>query len=89
MVLENVKVINETGIHARPASDFVHLANSFKSNITITNIKTNENANAKSIMSVLCLALVKGTEIEIKVEGEDEKEALSALVALVNSGFGE
>lgn len=85
-------VVNKTGIHARPASLFVNAAKGYASAITITNLSLNEeknSANAKSIIKVLTLVLNKGSQIEISAEGEDEKEAVDALIALVDSGFGE
>ena len=84
-------VINATGIHARPATEFVKKAKTFTSEIKVENLNTpNEKpANAKAILGVLRLALVKGTEIRISAEGEDENAAVTALIQLVESGFGE
>ncbi len=84
---QTVTVLNESGLHARPAGMFVKTASKFKSDI---NIICNESAyNAKSIMNVLSLGISKGTDIIISSDGEDEKEAMEALVSLVNSRFGE
>jgi len=80
-----VLVQHEAGLHARPAAQFVKLAKQFQSNVTLTcNGKT---VNAKSIVLVLTLAVNKGMEVELKVEGEDEKEALSSLVQMVEENF--
>ncbi|PAB59803.1 HPr family phosphocarrier protein [Anaeromicrobium sediminis] len=82
-----VTILNETGMHARPASNFVKVANSFKSDI---NIEFNGKAsNAKSIMNLLSLGLKKGDQINITANGEDAQAAVDALVDLVNSKFGE
>jgi phosphocarrier protein len=82
-----VLVQHEAGLHARPAAQFVKLAQQFQSNITLTG--NGKTVNAKSIVLVLTLAINKGTEIELKAEGEDEKEALSALVQMVERNFAE
>jgi phosphocarrier protein len=87
MVSKEVVVLNSTGMHARPASIFVKTAAKFKSEIKVE--KEGKEALAKSIMGVLSLGISKGTKILIKVNGEDEQEALNALVELVESKFGE
>lgn len=90
MYSKTTTIINATGLHARPASEFVAKAASFKSNITIKKIGTEKKpVNAKSIVILLTLGLAKGSEIEISADGADEKEAVDALVALIDSGFGE
>lgn len=82
-----VKIINETGLHARPASMFVKKAAEFKSNVEV--LVGDKKVNAKSIMGIMSLGLGKGSEITISTSGQDEKEALDAMVQLVESGFGE
>ena len=77
MIEKKLTIVNETGLHARPASQFVALLNRFKSDIQI--IKGTRTANAKSIINVLSLALVKGTEIIVRVNGEDEVEAMDSI----------
>ena len=92
MYSRKTTVINRTGLHARPASQFIDAAKKFTSRIHIRNLSLEEEdnlANAKSIISVLTLAMVQGSEIEIIAEGDDEKEAVDSLIALVESGFGE
>ena len=86
-----VEVINGTGLHARPATDFVNAAKGFKSKIEIFCLEEGEllSANAKSIVMLLGLGAGQGTSITICAEGEDEKEAVDTLVALIESGFGE
>ncbi|MCT4619363.1 MAG: HPr family phosphocarrier protein [Marinisporobacter sp.] len=84
---KSAKILNESGMHARPAGAFVKMATSFTSDIQIeTNGKT---LNAKSIMNLLSLGLKKDDEIRIIANGDDEKEAVEALANLVNSKFGE
>ena len=81
-------MINEVGLHARPASEFVKLAGQFKSNIQVRNVTTNSNeVDAKSILSVLTLGVEKGHEIELTGEGEDEAQAIGTLRELIESDF--
>jgi len=87
MVSEQVKIINPTGLHARPASVFVKAANGFKSDVAV--ISGDKRINAKSIVKVMSTALKQGTDIVIEANGEDETEAVRALVDLVKGGFGE
>lgn len=82
-------VSNETGIHARPATEFVTLAKKFQSDISVSRVGDGSAANAKSVVRILAAGLKRGTEIEISAEGSDEKEAVDALIQLVESGFGE
>ncbi|MBO1719715.1 HPr family phosphocarrier protein [Extibacter sp. GGCC_0201] len=90
MYKKTIKIVNPTGLHARPASDFVATAKRFTSKIKIKNLTADEKpANAKSILTVLALGLAKGTEAEITAEGEDEEQAVESLAALIESGFGE
>jgi phosphocarrier protein HPr len=80
-------IVNRRGIHARAAARFVRLAASFNSRITLR--RDGKQANGKSIMSVMMLALSKDSRVELCADGDDEDEAVAALAALVNSGFGE
>lgn len=89
MYSQKTIVCNETGIHARPANLFTNEAKKFSSHITIKNLKTGKEANAKSILIVLTLVITKGTKVLISASGEDEKEAVNHLIALINSGLGE
>lgn len=87
MISEKVTVLNETGLHARPAAMFVSNAAKFKSELTVQ--KGEKQANAKSILSVLALGVTKGTEITITAQGPDEKEAVNKLIELIQSKFNE
>ena len=84
-------VCNPTGLHARPATEFVTEAKKYKSKITIQNTQEPEEeaVNAKSVVLLLSLGLGRGTPVTLAAEGEDEKEAVEALAALIDSGFGE
>ena len=82
---------NVSGLHARPASDFVALAKTFTSKVTVKrmDVADAESTNAKSIIKVLAQGLSVNTPIEIAAEGEDEQTAVDQLIALVDSKFGE
>ncbi|MGD9559241.1 MAG: HPr family phosphocarrier protein [Oscillospiraceae bacterium] len=89
MTKAKLKIINESGLHARPAADFVKAATGFKADITIRSLATGDEASAKSIVKVLMLGLGRGSEVELSAEGPDEAEAIAALTALFEAGFGE
>ena len=90
MYKRNSTVINPSGLHARPGSDFVHEAAKFSSKITIRRLDEDEGpVNAKSIAYVLSLGIGKGIEVELAAEATDEKEAVDALAAFIESGLGE
>jgi len=74
---KKVKIINETGLHARPASEFVKKASCFSSEINIT--FEGRTVNAKSIMGVMSLGVGKGKTITIEAEGDDANKALDEL----------
>ncbi len=80
-------VRHDTGLHARPASQFVKLAKQFKSEITISS--KGKTVSAKSMVLILTLAVNKDSEIAISATGEDEQEAVTALVNLINNNFPE
>ena len=85
MFVKDVTVENQAGLHARPATFFIQKANEFKSSIWVE--KQERRVNAKSLLGVLSLGIMGGTDIRIIADGSDEKEAVEGLVALVKSGF--
>ena len=86
MYSENVTVVNATGIHARPASQFSKMAAGFQSNVTVKKSDAEgDGVNAKSVLNLMTC----GTEITIAADGADEKEAVAALVEFVKGGCGE
>lgn len=87
MVSGEVKVNNSVGLHARPATFFIQRANSFKSSVWIE--KDDRRVNAKSLLGVLSLGIVKGTDINIVADGVDEKDAVDTLVGVIESNFAE
>ncbi|WP_292994775.1 HPr family phosphocarrier protein [Nitrosomonas sp.] len=87
MQTKEVEIVNKLGLHARASSKLTKLASQFKCEVWAT--KNNRRVNAKSIMGVMTLAANKGSRIQIETTGDDEVEALAALVALVEDYFGE
>lgn len=87
MVEKKIIIRNKLGLHARAAVKFVNLANRFRSSVKIE--KDGNEIDGKSILGILTLAAVQGTQITLKISGKDENSALRALVALINSKFHE
>jgi len=81
------KIKNKLGLHARPAAQMVQTAAKFKSKIKI--VKDSHEVDGKSIMGLMTLAACAGSDLKIVAEGVDEAEAINALGALVENGFGE
>lgn len=86
-VERTVEIVNPLGLHARPAAEFVKIAARFTAEISVA--KDGYAVNGKSIMGVMTLAAECGSSITIRAEGEDAEEAVDALAALVQRGFGE
>lgn len=87
MYSKDVMVQNQVGMHARPATFFIQKANEFRSSIWIE--KEERRVNAKSLLGILSLGIIGGTQIKIIADGADEQAAVNALVELVESGFSE
>ena len=90
---EKVLVDNKVGLHARPASLFVQESVKYSAEINVScqdpETKEERKANAKSILGILTLGVFQGMEITIAADGDDEDDAVAALVALVKDNFGE
>ena len=87
MVSQKVTVVNEQGLHMRPAGVFAKEMTKFKSQVTLD--IAGKRINAKSVMLIIAACIKCGTEMTIECEGEDEAEALAKAVELVESGLGE
>ena len=87
MISKEVVINNQVGLHARPATFFIQKANEFKSSVWVE--KDERRVNAKSLLGVLSLGIVKGTTINLIADGPDEEAAVNALVELINSDFSE
>ncbi len=80
-------IVNSLGLHARPAAEFVKVANRFAANIVVR--KDDLEVNGKSIMGMMMLAAECGSSLLIRADGDDAEAAVEALVGLVAAGFGE
>ncbi|WP_303132650.1 HPr family phosphocarrier protein [uncultured Olsenella sp.] len=93
MVSKQVTIVSATGLHARPASQFVQVAKQYQSAVTIKDVdKGTAPVNAKSIMMILAAGLGTGTKVEISCDGPDEQDALGGLLGIKDgdeSLFGE
>ncbi len=87
MFVKTITVNNQVGLHARPATFFIQKANEFKSSIWIE--REERKVNAKSLLGVLSLGIIKGTDIVIGAEGTDEEAAVKALENLIETNFKE
>ncbi len=87
MYMKEVTINNQVGLHARPATFFIQKANEFKSSIWVE--KEERRVNAKSLLGVLSLGIVKGTTVSLIADGADEQMAVEKLAELVNSDFAE
>jgi len=87
MVSREVEINNQVGLHARPATFFIQKANEYKCSIWVE--KDERRVNAKSLLGVLSLGIVKGTKVNIIADGTDEDAAIDTLTALIASDFSE
>ena len=84
---QTVTVANPQGLHARPADLFVKTANRYESQIEV--VKDGERVDGKSILGILTLVAEQGTQLSIEAKGVDARDALRALVELIEQGFVE
>ena len=87
MQQQETLIINKLGLHARASAKLTQLASSYKCEVMLS--RNNRRVNAKSIMGVMMLAASKGTTISIETNGENEAEAMQALLDLIDDCFGE
>ena len=87
MITKEAVINNQVGLHARPATFFIQKANEFKSSIWVE--VEERRVNAKSLLGVLSLGIVKGTTITLIADGPDAKEAVESLTQLVSDQLGE
>jgi phosphocarrier protein HPr len=92
-VERDVVVVNKLGLHARPAMQFVDLANQFTSNISVHKAAMGDeeavDADGKSVMAMIILAATEGTTLKIVADGDDAEKAVNDLIGLFQSKFGE
>jgi phosphocarrier protein len=87
MLVRELKIVNQQGLHARPSAKVVQLASRFKSSVSL--IFNGKRANARSILAVMLLAANMGATIYVEANGPDEADAVTAIARLVNDRFGE
>ncbi|HET6373989.1 MAG TPA: HPr family phosphocarrier protein [Candidatus Polarisedimenticolia bacterium] len=87
MIEAEVTIVNQLGLHMRAAGKFAKLAGTFRSRVNI--LRDGITVDGKSIVGILTLAASIGTTFVVRTEGEDEREALTALQELIASKFGE
>lgn len=87
MIKQKVTLSNKLGLHARAAVKLINLANHYQSQILIEH--RGRQVNAKDILCVMALGVTYGTEIELIADGEDELQAISSLIELINNKFEE
>ena len=87
MISKEVKIVNNVGLHARPATFFIQKANSYKSSIWVE--REDRKVNAKSLLGVLSLGIVKDMTVTVIADGADEEEAVNGLKVLIESSFDE
>ena len=86
MRIEKVRITNSAGLHARAAAKLVEVASEYES---VIKVGQKRMVDGTSILSLMMLAAVNGTELRIEAEGPDEKEAVNAVRKLIKNGFGE
>ena len=87
MIEREAKIVNQEGLHARPAAKIVRLASSFQADVEL--LKDGLAVNGKSIMGVMMLAAECGSSIMVRADGPDAEQAVDAITQLVAGGFGE
>ncbi|MBM3752025.1 MAG: HPr family phosphocarrier protein [Acidimicrobiia bacterium] len=85
MIAQSVTVVNALGLHARAAARFVHRAGQFRSRIRVA--RDSQTVDGKSILGLLLLAAARGTVLDLSIDGDDEAQAMAALVDLAARGF--
>ena len=87
MQKRDIEIVNKLGLHARASAKLTQTATRFKCEVNLE--RNGRRVNAKSIMGVMMLAAGKGVTIQMETEGDDEADAMAALVALIDDKFGE
>ena len=87
MTRRETQIVNRLGLHARAAAQLVRMANEYNSDISL--IKSNQQANAKTIMEVLMLGAAQGEDLIVEARGDDEEDAVEAIVQLIDARFNE
>ena len=91
MAQADIDIRNPSGLHARPAANFVRAASAFASEVRVTNLTRDPaaSASAKSVISVMGLGVARGHRVRLEADGADADDAIASLVALIAGGLGE
>lgn len=87
MIQREVKITNNSGLHARPATFFIQKANTYRSGVWV--VKDDRKVSAKSLLGVLSIGIAKGMTITLVADGDDEQDAIDGLVELIETGFND
>ena len=87
MLQQDAQIINNLGLHARASAKLTQLASQYPCEVWLS--RAGKRVNAKSIMGVMILAAAKGSTITVEINGEQEQEAMDAILELINNCFGE
>lgn len=87
MLNQEITIVNKLGLHARASAKLTQVASKYPCEVWLT--RNTRRINAKSIMGVMMLAAAKGSTVNIETSGEQEQQAMAAIVALINDYFGE
>ncbi len=87
MITKDLLIINRLGLHARAAAKLAQTANQFGASIQVSTEKS--SADAKSVMSLMLLAAIRGTTLNVSTDGKDEEQAMTAIEDLIKGRFGE
>ena len=87
MIQRDVKITNNSGLHARPATFFIQKANTYRSGIWV--VKDDRKVSAQSLLGVLSIGIAKGMTITLVADGDDEQNAIDGLVELIETGFND
>ena len=87
MIEQEIEIVNKLGLHARAAAKLVSTASKYSSNVVMS--YGGQEADCKSIMSVMMLAAAKGSLVKLTIQGEDQEQASNAVIELINGYFGE
>lgn len=87
MIQREVKITNNSGLHARPATFFIQKANTYRSGVWV--VKDDRKVSAKSLLGVLSIGIAKGMTITLVADGDDEQAAIDGLVELIETGFND
>lgn len=91
MARAEIEVRNPSGLHARPAAEFVRAASGFTADVRVTNLTrdADRSASAKSVLGVMALGVARGHTVRIDADGSDADVAVSTLIDLIADGLGE